>query len=118
MKYLGYAIVLAAFVAGYLGLHPAVILVAASLTTIIYAAARRKALKEQSQAPDQNMVFDGAFLLGGQFLIMFFVFILGWFFANLGTPSGMLSRSMVAFLIIGVLGVLIGLWGKAKSGGN
>ena len=118
MKYLGYAIVLAAFVAGYLGLHPAVILIAASLTTLLYAAARRKALKKQAQAPDQNMVFDGAFLLGGQFLIMFFVFILGWFFANLGTPSGMLGRTMGAFLVIAILGVVIGLLGRQKNDGH
>lgn len=109
MKYLGYAIVLAAFVAGYMGLHPAVILIAASLSTIVYASARRLALKKQPLAPDQNMVFDGAFLLAGQVLIAFTVYILGWFFANLGTPSGMLGRSMVAFAIIAVLGVTIGL---------
>ena len=109
MKYLGYVIVLAAFAMGYLGFHPAVILAAAVLTTLIYASARRKALKKQPLAPDQNMVFDGAFLLAGQVLIMFMVFILGWFFANLGTPSGMLGRTMGAFVVIGVLGCSIGL---------
>ncbi len=112
MKYLGYVIVLAAFAAGYLGFHPAVILAAAGLSMLIFASARRKALKEQPQAPDQNMVFDGAYLLVGQVLIMFAVYILGWFFANLGTPSGMLGRSMVAFAIIGVLGITIGLVGR------
>jgi len=115
MKYLGYVLVLAAFAGGYMGYHPAFILIAASLSTIIYASARRKALKEQSQAPDQNMVFDGAFLLAGQVLIMFTVYILGWFFANLGTPSGMLGRSMWAFLIIGILGVIIGLAGRYRK---
>lgn len=115
MKYLGYVIVLAAFAAGFFGLHPAVILVAAGLSTLIYASARRKALKEQPQAPDQNMLFDGAFLLAGQVLIVFTVYILGWFFANLGTPSGMLGRSMGAFAIIGVLGIVIGLFGKREN---
>lgn len=118
MKYLGYVIVLAAFVAGYMGLHPAVILIAASLSTIIYASARRIALKKQSQAPDQNMVFDGAFLLAGQVLIVFTVYILGWFFANLGTPSGMLGRSMVAFAIIGVLGLILGFLGRKRDKGK
>jgi len=115
MKYLGYIVVLAAFIAGYLSLHPAIILVAAGLSTLIYASARRKALKAQPQAPDQNMLFDGAFLLAGQLLIMFMVFILGWFFANLGTPSGMLGRSMGAFAIIGIIGVIIGLAGRFKK---
>jgi len=115
MKYLGYALVLAAFVAGYTGFHPIGIVMLAALSTIIYASARRKALKSQPLAPDQNMLADGAFLLVGQVLIMFAVFILGWFFANLGTPSGMLGRSMVAFLIIGVLGVVIGLVGRRNQ---
>jgi len=115
MKYLGYALVLAAFVAGYVGFHPIGILILAALSTTIFASARRKALKSQPLAPDQNMLFDGAFLLVGQVLIMFAVFILGWFFANLGTPSGMLGRSMVAFLIIGILGVIIGLVGRRNK---
>lgn len=118
MKYLGYVIVLASAAAGYMGLHPATILIAASLSTLIFASARRKALKRQSQAPDQNMVFDSAFLLGGQFLIMFTVYILGWFFANLGTPSGMLGRTMSAFVIIAILGVVIGLLGWQKNDDN
>ena len=112
MKYLGYIIIVAAFVMGYLGFHPAIILAAAGLTTLIYASSRRKALKEQSQAPDQNMFFDGAFLLAGQVLIVFVVYILGWFFANLGTPSGMLGRTMGAFVVIGVLGIIFGILGR------
>lgn len=115
MKYFGYILIIAAFAAGYVGFHPIAILIAAILSTIIYASARRKALKSQPQAPDQNMLFDGAFLLGGQILIMFMVYILGWFFANLGTPSGMLNRTMMAFLIIGVLGVVIGLIGRESD---
>ena len=87
----------------------------AGLSTIIFASARRKALKSQPLAPDQNMIFDGAFLLAGQLLIMFTVFILGWFFANLGTPSGMLGRTLIAFVVIGILGVIIGLAGRGKS---
>ena len=112
MKYLGYLIVLAAFAGGYMGLHPISIVILAALSTIIYASARRKALKSQPLAPDQNMIFEGMFLLGGQVLIMFTVYILGWFFANLGTPSGMLGRSVQAFIIIGIIGVALGLIGR------
>lgn len=118
MKYLGYALVLAAFVAGYLGFHPISIVILAALSTLIYASARRKALKSQPLAPDQNMLFEGMFLLGGQILIMFAIYILAWFFANLGTPSGMLGRSLIAFLIIGIVGIALGLIGRQKDKGN
>jgi len=112
MKYLGYALVLVAFIAGYVGFYPIGIVILAALSTIIYASARRKALKSQPLAPDQNMIFEGMFLLGGQVLIMFAVYILGWFFANLGTPSGMLGRSMTALIVIGIIGVVLGLIGR------
>lgn len=118
MKYLGYALILAAFVAGYMGLHPVGIIIFAALSTIIFASARRKALKRQPLAPDQNMLFEGMFLFGGQVLIMFAVYILAWFFANLGTPSGMLGRSMIAFLIIGIVGVVWGLIGRQMDKGT
>ena len=118
MKYLGYALVLAAFIAGYVGYHPIGVVILAALSTIIFASARRTALKNQPLAPDQNMIFEGMFLLGGQVLIMFTVYILGWFFANLGTPSGMLGRSLTAFLVIGIIGVALGLVGRQIDKGN
>ena len=89
MKYLGYAIILVAATAGYIGFHPALIVGLALISTFIYASARRRALKNQPQAPDQNMMLDGAYLLAGQSMIMFAAYILGWFFANrvaLGSP--------------------------------
>ena len=67
---------------GYVGLHPAVVIIFALISTFVYAAARRKALKEQPQAGDQNMILDGGYLFAGQTLIMFAAFILGWFFAH------------------------------------
>jgi len=82
MKYLGYALILVALAGGYVGFHPVLILALALISTLIYASARRKALKSQPQAPDQNMILDGAYLLAGQTMIMFAAFILGWFFAN------------------------------------
>jgi len=82
VKYLGYALILAAVAGGYAGVHPALIIVLSLLSTLIYASARRRALKSQPQAPDQNMILDGAYLLAGQTMIMFAAFILGWFFAN------------------------------------
>lgn len=82
MKYLGYALILVATAGGYIGVHPALIIVLALISSFIYASARRKALKSQPQAPDQNMLLDGAYLLAGQAMIMFAAYILGWFFAN------------------------------------
>ncbi len=82
MKYLGYLLILACFVAGYYAIHIGVVAISAVLSTVIYASERRRALKNQTHAPDQNMILDGAFLLTAQILILFMVYILGWFFAN------------------------------------
>ena len=82
MKYLGYILILGAMGGGYVGFHPALIIGLALLSTLIYASARRGALKRQPQAPDQNMILDGAYLLAGQTMIMFAAYMLGWFFAN------------------------------------
>lgn len=82
MKYFGYLLILASFLAGYFSIHIGVMVIAALLSTIIYASERRKALKSQIHAPDQNMMLDGAFLLILQSIIMFTVYILGWFLAN------------------------------------
>jgi len=82
MKYFGYLLVLASFLAGYFSIHILVVLVSAVVSTIIYASERRKALKSQIHAPDQNMLMDGAFLLVLQSIIMFTAYILGWFIAN------------------------------------
>ena len=83
--------------------------------TFIYAADRRRALKAEPQALNQNMILDGAFLFGGQMLIMFVVYILGWFFANLGTPSGMLGRTVQAFGVIVIVGTGLGLFLRARK---
>lgn len=82
MRYLGYALIIAAFAAGYVGFHPLIIPALALVSTAIYASFRRKALKRQSLAPDQNMILDGAFLLAVQTIIMFTAYILGWFLIN------------------------------------
>ena len=82
MKYLGYLLIFACFLAGYKSIHIGVVAISAVLGTVIFASERRRALKSQVHAPDQNMVLDGAFLLILQLLIMFTLYILGWFMAN------------------------------------
>jgi len=67
MKYIGYILLLLSGVAGYLGVR----------VWFVY-------LKDTPQAPDQNMLMDGAYLFLGQLLIMFAIFLLGVFIASPG----------------------------------
>ncbi len=79
MKYFGYIIIFAGLIAGYVGFHTAAIIGLAIISTLIHAPARRKGLKSQPQAPDQNMILDGVFLFVSQIIIIFTVYILGYF---------------------------------------
>lgn len=85
MKYLGYILLLLSGVVGYLNKPVWPVIILALSSTIIFASARRKNLKETPQAPDQNMLMDGAYLFFGQFLIMFAIYLLGIF---IGSPGG------------------------------
>ena len=84
MKYFGYILVLAAGVAGFLGVRVWMVLVLALAATFSFATARRTVLKNTPQAPDQNMFVDGIFLLCQQVLILFAVYLLGAFIASPG----------------------------------
>ena len=81
MKFVPYILLVVSFVAGFVGIPYVVIGVTALLSFVCLAAKRRQQLKTQPQAPDQNMLIDGAFLLVQQVLIHFFVFALGLFLA-------------------------------------
>ena len=115
MRYLGYLLILAVFLAGFFSIHILAALVGALGAAFIFAADRRRALKAQPQAAAPNMILDGAFLFGGQMLIMFVVYILGWFFANIGTPSGMLGKTVQAFGVIVIVGTGLGLFLRSKK---
>jgi len=84
MKYLGYAFLLLGGVAGYLGVRVWFVILLALLSTFVFATARRKNLKETPQAPDQNLLMDGAFLFLSQMLILFAIYLLGVFIASPG----------------------------------
>lgn len=84
MKYLGYIIVLAAGVAGFLGVRVWMVLLLALIATFSFATARRNVVKNTPQAPDQNMFLDGIFLLFQQVLILFAAYLLGAFIASPG----------------------------------
>jgi uncharacterized membrane protein len=87
MKYLGYAVLLLAFLAGFYAFPMPLVIVFALISTLIFAASRRKTLKETPMAPDQNMLLDGAFLFALQVLIMFVTFLLGVFAASAAGDS-------------------------------
>lgn len=87
MKYIGYILLLLSGVAGYLGVRVWFVILLALLSTFVFTSARRKNLKETPQAPDQNMLMDGAYLFIAQLLIMFAIYLLGVF---IGSPGGSL----------------------------
>jgi len=84
MKYIGYVLLLLSGVAGYLGVRVWFVVLLALLSAFVFTSARRKNLKETPQAPDQNMLMDGAYLFVGQLLIMFAIYLLGVFIASPG----------------------------------
>ncbi len=81
MRLLPYVIIaIAAILGGYgMGLRPAtpILFVLALASAVSVFMPRRQALREQPQAPDQNMVLDGAFLFFSQLLIVFVAYALG-----------------------------------------
>ena len=56
-----------------------VVFVVAIVSAFLLFPRRRTQLRNQPQAPDQNMILDGAFLIAQQTLIHFVVFALGLF---------------------------------------
>ena len=87
MKYIGYILLLLSGVAGYTGVRVWFVLLLALFSTAFFAGARRQNLKDTPQAPDQNMLVDGAYLFLVQLLIMFAIYLLGVF---IGSPGGAL----------------------------
>jgi hypothetical protein len=84
MKFIGYILLLLSGIAGYLGIRVWFVVIFALLSAFVFASARRQNLKETPQAPDQNMLMDGAYLFIGQLLIMFAIYLLGVFIASPG----------------------------------
>ena len=87
MKYIGYPLLLLSGVAGYTGVRVWFVMLLELVSTALFASARRQNLKDTPQAPDQNMLIDGAYLFLIQLLIMFAIYLLGVF---IGSPGGAL----------------------------
>ena len=79
MRFLPYLLLLISFVLGYLSLPFFLVFIVAILGTVLIMPQRRNQLRSQPQAPDRNMVLDGAFLVFQQTLIHFVAFALGLF---------------------------------------
>ena len=79
MKFLPYLGVLISFLLGYLGYPFLFVFVVAIASTLFLFAPRRRQLLEQPQAPDRNMILDGAFLIAQQTILHFVFFALGIF---------------------------------------
>lgn len=79
MKIFGYVLVILSIAAGFMKWPWILIFAFALVSTFIFAKDRREALRKTPQAPDQNMILDGAFLFAGQSLIMLFGYLLGVF---------------------------------------
>lgn len=79
MKFLPYLTLIVSFVLGYLAFPFGLVFVVAVVSAVLLFSKRRAQLRNQPQAPDQNMVLDGAFLMVQQTLIHFVVFALGLF---------------------------------------
>lgn len=103
MKYIGYLLLLLGGVAGYLGIRVWFVILLALLSTTLFASARRKNLKETPQAPDQNMLLDGAYFFLVQLLIMFAVYLLGVF---IGSPGGALFGDFLSGKQAGATGAI------------
>ena len=77
MRYIPYALLLLSFALGWAAIPYGLVFVVALVATFLLFGPRRRALRDQPQAPDQNMVLDGAFLLASQVMIHFIAFALG-----------------------------------------
>lgn len=102
MKYIGYILLLLSGVAGFMGIRVWFVVLLALISAFVFTSARRKNLKETPQAPDQNMLMDGAYLFVGQLLIMFAIYLLGFF---IGSPGGALFGDFLSGKQAGPAGV-------------
>ena len=83
MRYLPYLLLLVSFALGYVGYPVLTVLIVALLSAFLLFGPRRRQLREQPQAPDQNMLLDGAFLFVQQALIHIVAGALGVFMARM-----------------------------------
>jgi len=83
-KYIGYALLIAAGVAGWMGIRVFVVPLLAFASTLAFSDHRRRTVKGTPQLAERNSLADLVFLFASQCLIMFFGFLLGVFIASPG----------------------------------
>lgn len=79
MRFLPYLGVIVSFALGYLGYPFVFVFGVAIASALLLFAPRRRQLLDQPQAPDRNMILDGAFLMVQQTIFHFVFFALGVF---------------------------------------
>jgi hypothetical protein len=79
MRALPYLTLLASFALGWFDSPFWIVFGVAVLSAVLLFPQRRNQLRTQPQAPDRNMVLDGAFLVFQQTLVHFVAFALGIF---------------------------------------
>jgi len=82
MKYIGYILIVIAFVAGYRFWHPGLIPALAFAATLAFATSRRQLQKGSIHIQKPNPFLDGMFLFLLQCLIIFFVYNMGLIFGE------------------------------------
>ncbi|WP_298918500.1 hypothetical protein [uncultured Algimonas sp.] len=79
MRFVPYLALIVSFGLGYLSYPFFLVFIVAILSAVLLFPLRRDQLRTQPQAPDRNMILDGAFLVFQQTLIHFVAFALGIF---------------------------------------
>lgn len=82
MQYIGYVVIAASFYTGFIVFNPISIIVLALVSTLIFGAARAKAAKKEAHSVGTNPLLDGVHLFAIQALIMFTMYILGYFMST------------------------------------
>jgi len=87
MQYLGYVVMAIAFYVGFALMHPISIIVLALISTFLFASARARAARKETHSVGTNPLLDGMYLFVLQALIMFTVYILGYFMSTTAGDS-------------------------------
>ncbi|MGB6229763.1 MAG: hypothetical protein WBF53_06500 [Litorimonas sp.] len=83
MKFIPYLGLVVSFALGWLAYPFFYVFIVAVASAVTLFPLRRRQLREQPQAPDQNMVLDGAFLVVQQTILHFVVYALGIFMVRM-----------------------------------
>ena len=81
-RYAGYIAIIVALIAGYRNAPPYIIVPLALFATLFMVRGRREIDKNKTKATPPNPIIDGMFLFSSQLMIIFIVYLLGYFAAS------------------------------------